>query len=440
MHLIAMAIPFFFLFIAVEVLAGRMRRRRVYRFNDSINDLSLGILDQISNVFIAAFFFLNYTFIWEHARVFDMGAASATAVSGFPWWVWVLCFLAKDFTYYWAHRMSHEMNIGWATHIAHHQSEEYNLTVALRQGALQSLFFNVFYMPLAIVGFPPAVYFICSALNTLYQFWIHTRLIGRLGPFEWVFNTPSHHRVHHGRDPKYIDRNHGGTLIVWDRLFGTFQREEEEPDYGIVTPLKSWNPIWGQLHYLVKLVKTAWAAPRWADKFLLWVQAPAWQPRGMEAPDDFVPESRRPGYRDYDARAPRGLNGYILVHFAVVTILATGYISGVGAMPWGQRAVAFLALAASLLSFGAMFETRRWGFPLEFARLALLGGLLIAYGGGYFGWPALGGLPLTGATILGLALSFAWFARFRPHFHMELPAALAAPPESVEDTPPAAAP
>jgi hypothetical protein len=319
-------------------------------------------------------------------------------------------------TYYWAHRMSHEMNIGWATHIAHHQSEEYNLTVALRQGAFQSLFFNVFYLPLAFVGFPPAVYGICSALNTIYQFWIHTRLIGKLGPLEWVLNTPSHHRVHHGRDEKYIDRNHGGTLIIWDRLFGTFQVEEEEPDYGIVRPLKSWNPLWGQVHYFVKLCKTAWNAPRWADKFRLWVREPAWTPEGMAPPPGLIPESRQPGYRDYDARAPRGLNVYIAFHFIVGTLLATGFIDVVGGMSWPERTLAFVAIAGTLTSIGAMFETRRWGFPLEFLRLALLGGLLITYGGDFFGYPAYDGWIADTVTIGGMAVSFAWFARFRPAY------------------------
>jgi sterol desaturase/sphingolipid hydroxylase (fatty acid hydroxylase superfamily) len=416
MNLIAMAIPFFFLLIAVEYVASRIRKKKIYRFNDSINDLSLGILDQTSGIFMSVIFFLNYTLVWDQYRLFDMGASSRFDVAGFPIWIWIACFLAKDMTYYWAHRMSHEMNIGWATHIAHHQSEEYNLTVALRQGAFQSLFFNVFYLPLAFVGFPPAVYGICSALNTIYQFWIHTRLIGKLGPLEWVLNTPSHHRVHHGRDEKYIDRNHGGTLIIWDRLFGTFQVEEEEPDYGIVRPLKSWNPLWGQVHYFVKLCKTAWNAPRWADKVRLWVREPAWTPEGMAPPPGLIPESRQPGYRDYDARAPRGLNAYIAFHFIVGTLLATGFIEVVGGMSWPERTLAFVAIAGTLTSIGAMFETRRWGFPLEFLRLALLGGLLITYGGDFFGYPAYDGWIADTVTIGGMAVSFAWFARFRPAY------------------------
>jgi len=150
------------------------------------------------------------------------------------------------------------MNVGWATHIAHHQSEEYNLSVALRQGVFQGFFFNFFYLPLAFLGFPPVVYIVCSQINTIYQFWIHTRTVGKLGFLERFMHTPSHHRVHHGRDAKYIDRNHAGVFIIWDKMFGTFQEEEEEPNYGLVSPLQSWNPVWGQVHYFAKLARRSY--------------------------------------------------------------------------------------------------------------------------------------------------------------------------------------
>ena len=167
-----------------------------------------------------------------------------------------------DFCFYWFHRIAHEYAAPWATHVVHHQSEEYNLAVALRQSAFEGCFAWVFYLPLAVIGFPPIWYVSMKAINLLYQFWIHTEAIDRLGPLEWVMNTPSHHRVHHARNPKYLDKNYAGMFIIWDRMFGTFQPEEEQPVYGITKPLQSWNPLWANLAAWVELFEDAWHAPR----------------------------------------------------------------------------------------------------------------------------------------------------------------------------------
>jgi sterol desaturase/sphingolipid hydroxylase (fatty acid hydroxylase superfamily) len=202
---IQLAIPVFFLLIGVELVAARLLERDAYRFSDSLNDLSCGILQQLLEVFLKTALFAGYAWLFAAHRVCEIPAAAA--------WAWLACFLGVDFCYYWFHRWSHEVNAGWAAHVVHHQSEEYNLSVALRQGAFQPAFSWLFYLPLALVGFPPAMFLAVSSFNTLYQFWIHTRLVGRLGPLEWLLNTPSHHRVHHARNPKYVDRNHGGTLV-----------------------------------------------------------------------------------------------------------------------------------------------------------------------------------------------------------------------------------
>ena len=237
-------------------------------------------------------------------------------------WAWVACFLGVDFFYYWFHRASHRVNAVWATHVVHHQSEEYNLAVALRQGAFQGWFSWVFYLPLALVGFPPLMFLTLSAFNTLYQFWIHTRAIGRLGPLEWVMNTPSHHRVHHACNPKYIDRNYAGTLIVWDRMFGTFKPEEDEPVYGITKPLNSWNPVWANLHVWVDLAGKARRTRRLADRVRLFLRPPGWQPDelgGYEAP----PEVDRATYRKFTTPVPRGLAAYVFAQFVLVLVGTT---------------------------------------------------------------------------------------------------------------------
>lgn len=414
MNYVLLAIPVFFLLIGVEwAVSTFFLRRQVYRLNDSINDLSMGIIDQVGGAFLKTLVFAGYLYVWDRWRLIEMGAARLWDPSA-PFLVWVLCLLAQDLMYYWAHRVSHEMNLGWATHIAHHQSEEFNLAVALRQGVFQGLFFWVFYLPLALIGFPPAVFAAVTQISALYQFWIHTRTIGKLGPLEWVLNTPSHHRVHHGCNAKYIDRNHGGTLIIWDRLFGTFQEEEEEPQYGIVTPLKSWNPLWGQAHYFVKLLALARETPSWYDRLRLWFKPPAWRPTATT--EGAPPETRQPGYHKYDARAPRLLGAYAAVHFTVILILAVGFIGAEAQMPFGQRMLAALLIFATVLSLGGIFERRRWTPFVEAARLLGLGASLAEYEGALYGWPAFQGAAAMLISLLFVVASLTFIFLQRGSF------------------------
>lgn len=438
MNLIVYAIPFFFLMIGVEYVLSLIVRRQLYRWNDTVNDLSMGIVDQLVGVtFSWLSLVVSYSVVYHYFHVFDMGAESAFDMT-VPWWVWVVAFVAKDFGYYWAHRMSHEINVGWATHIAHHQSEEYNLSVALRQGVFQPFFFNFFYIPFAIIGIPPGVFAVCSQINTIYQFWIHTRAVGKLGPLEWIMNTPSHHRVHHGRDPKYIDRNHAGVFIIWDRMFGTFQEEEEEPNFGLVTPLASLNPIWGQIHYLVRLIKLSWAAPRWADKIKVWYKPPAWVPAGLEPKVRSQELWDRGVLKKYDPRAPIGLQWYVVLHFVPVLIVVSAMLAMLGqrdpvnTLPWlsamadqvGGATNAFrlsYVLCAGLLlwalfGLGGALERKRWMLVSEPLRIAVMTGFVVAYGGAPFGLAMLSGPVVTGLALAFGAVSLGWLLYFRREF------------------------
>ncbi|MBI2603142.1 MAG: sterol desaturase family protein [Deltaproteobacteria bacterium] len=277
---VKISIPFFLLAVVVEAWISWKKGRELYRLNDSISSLTCGIFQQFFLLFMKSFFLLAYGYIQTQHGVLNFSGISPgeKLVSALG------LFLAVDCCYYWFHRMAHEINFGWATHIVHHSSEEYNLSTALRQGMLQETFSFVFYLPLALIGFPPLWFLALSSLNTTYQFWVHTRLLGRFHPyFEFVFNTPSHHRVHHGRNPKYLDKNYAGTLIIWDRLFGTFQKEEEEPIYGVTVPLNSWNPLRTQFHYFADLLADTWRAPYVFDKFKVWWARPGFRPRGLES-------------------------------------------------------------------------------------------------------------------------------------------------------------
>jgi sterol desaturase/sphingolipid hydroxylase (fatty acid hydroxylase superfamily) len=271
MDYIALAIPLFFVLMGAELAWSAYTHRKVYRFNDFVANLGCGIGSQVVGAFSKTLIFAAYLWTYDHARLFTLERSVLT---------WIVAFLLVDLLYYWFHRLSHEVNFLWAAHIVHHQSEEYNLSVALRQSWWQGLFSWWFYLPMAVLGIHPVVIVTVGAFNTLYQFWIHTKAIGTMGPFEWLFNTPSHHRVHHGSDPKYIDRNHAGTLIVWDKLFGTFQREEEEPVYGITTPLSRWDPLTANFHYWGDLFRLAAQARTWGDKLRVFMKPPGWRLRG----------------------------------------------------------------------------------------------------------------------------------------------------------------
>jgi sterol desaturase/sphingolipid hydroxylase (fatty acid hydroxylase superfamily) len=357
-NLVAYAIPVFFLMIGVEKLVGWKKGVQVFRTPDALADLGCGISQQVVTFFNTGLLFSAYVWLYDHVRLFDLPGAVLP---------WVVAIVGYDFAYYWWHRMSHRVNFFWAAHVVHHQSEDYNLAVALRQGAFQGSFSWVFYLPLALLGLPPLVFLTLSSINTLYQFWIHTRVIGRLGPLEWVLNTPSNHRVHHGRNPRYIDRNHGGTLIVWDRLFGTYAREEEEPVYGITTPLASWNPVWANLHYWFDLVRRARRTSRLADKARLFWMPPGWNPRDLGG---FVPAPEiGPAPSKFAVSIPRRRQFYVLAQFVALLLLASLFLFNQEQMtPWA-RAAAAAAIVGSLVILGAMLDGRRWAVPAEIVRV-----------------------------------------------------------------------
>jgi alkylglycerol monooxygenase len=359
---IALAIPFFFLLIFVELAVAVRRGKQAYRFADAIADLGCGVTQRVLLLFFEASLLLAYVLVYQHWRLVDLGRHPVVA--------WLVAFVAVDFIYYWWHRASHRMNLLWAAHVVHHQSEDFNLAVALRQGVLTPVTFTPFVLPLALLGIPPLIYATAGALNTLYQFWIHTELVGRLGPLEQVLNTPSHHRVHHARDPQYLDRNYAAVFIVWDRLFGTYAPERERPRYGITRPLRSFNALWAQVQPLAELAALARAAPRWRDRLAVWLAPPerrfAWEP----APAAVAGAK-------YDVAVAPGLRRYVLVNFAT-TVVATFAL-----MMWGPMlSTPMLALGvgltlATVLTAGGLMEQRRWARPLEAGRLVALGALVV---------------------------------------------------------------
>lgn len=355
---IALSIPVFFILIGIELGYAVYKKLNYYRLNDSLANLSQGIGSQLIGIFLKTGTFYGYLYIFEHWRFYTFPNSV---------WTWLLLFIGVDFFYYWFHRLSHEINALWAAHIVHHQSEEYNLTVALRQSWFQSGFAWIFYLPLAFAGFEPMMFLTVSAFNTLYQFWIHTRAIGNMGILEWILNTPSHHRVHHGSNPKYIDKNHAGTLIIWDRMFGTFQKEEEEVVYGITKPLASWNPVWANFHYWAELVQSARMASSIRSKIKQFIMPPGWFPEelgGMQYPKEINLKS----YHKYNPEYNRRFNGYILFHFLITLILASILLFTVDQMETGHLVLCCVLIINGLLSYGALMEGKSWSGKIEYFR------------------------------------------------------------------------
>lgn len=368
---IALAIPVFFILIGVELLIGLIQKKKYYRLNDALNNLSLGITSQIAGILLKGVLAFGYVFLFER-----FGKSHQLPNE---WWVWVALFFAVDFCYYWFHRLSHEINAMWAAHIVHHQSEEYNLSVALRQSSFQGIFSSLFYLPLAVIGFEPIMFAAMASFNTLYQFWIHTKTIGKLGPLEWFLNTPSHHRVHHGSNPKYIDRNHAGTLIIWDRMFGTFQEEEEEVIYGITTPLSSWNPVWANFHYWVDLWETAKKTSSWKDKIKTFLMPPGWFPQelgGFQHPKEIDKNT----YVKYDSDSKK-FHAYIFVHFVIVLALSTALIFKVSEITKWQVIALSAYITFALVNLGALFENKKWVKTAEYLRFPLTIALSFAFYG-----------------------------------------------------------
>jgi sterol desaturase/sphingolipid hydroxylase (fatty acid hydroxylase superfamily) len=282
-YLLVLGIPYFLVLIAWEL---RVLRRpalrgvaRGYEWRDSATSMSLGLIKLGMMTLCALYTVPLFAWVHEH-RVFTL--------SPLAWWTWVLLFFADDFTYYWYHRFAHRVRLLWSEHVNHHSSEHYNLSTALRQSTLGPVFIFVYWLPLAWIGFHPAAIAVQFGISLLYQFWIHTEAIGRLGWLEHVLNTPSHHRVHHGSNGLYLDRNYGGILIVWDKLFGTFQPERADVPvrYGLVHDIRTFRLPTVIFHELVHLVRQAWTARGLRNK-LGWIFGPPeWSPDGPRWPPD----------------------------------------------------------------------------------------------------------------------------------------------------------
>ncbi len=244
-HVIIMAVPVMLFLVALEYYVSYRQKKNYYDAMDTLSAAGVGIGNIFVSLLIKA---VNFGIILFFYNMVPWSIP-------FTWWSFILCIVAIDFMRYWAHRFTHENRFGWATHVTHHSSEHYNWSVSFRLGWTQ-YFKIIFFIPVALMGFHPVVFFISHQIEVLYQFWIHTEFINKLPkPIEFIFTTPSHHRVHHGKNHDYMDKNYGSTFIIWDRMFGTFEPETERPVYGITDPPNSYNPVYLVFHEWIDIVK-----------------------------------------------------------------------------------------------------------------------------------------------------------------------------------------
>ena len=350
-QIIVLATPVFFLLIAIEFAWGYKRARNTYRLNDAVNSISLGMLSQISAVFTRLFRVGIYTAIYSTVAIWPDTAFWTT------WYGWLLALVFYDFCYYWLHRAGHESAVFWAAHVVHHQSQDYNLSTALRQTSSGALLGWVFYVPMAVAGVPPLVFGVVALVDLLYQFWVHTEHVPKLGWFDRWFCSPSNHRVHHAVNDRYLDRNYGGILIIWDRIFGSFKEEDEKCVYGTRKPLNSWDPLWSNTEVYWGLLKDSWHARSWADKVRVWFKPPGWRPadvaqRFPSAPFDMQRVER------FHPPMSRAVMWFGAVQFIVLLQGVAAFLWFADRMPLAQSAVWLGVLAASLWAIGAVMQGR----------------------------------------------------------------------------------
>ena len=404
MDLIAYAVPFFLAALLVELVADKLRKSRLYRLNDAVNSLSAGILDQTTGYFTKFLPLFFYGLVFEHFALIDMPLAwfdlSPRGIA-----LWAIAIVGWDFCYYWLHRYSHEISVLWAAHAVHHQSEDYNLSTALRQTSSSFLLNWIFFLPMFVIGFPFEVLFAVAAINLIYQFWVHTQIVRRLGVLDRIFSTPSNHRVHHAQNDRYIDKNYGGIFIIWDRMFGTFQAElDEEPVvFGVRKQLANWNPIWANLQVYSYLWQDSVRAERLGDKLRVWFGRTGWRPadvaaaypRALTDPEHLV---------RFDPAVPAAVRRYVLLQFVIATALTL-----VISVLYAQQGAAVvlvpcLQLWALLYTLGLLDEMRPYALRFEALRLLVIVPLGILAFGTQAAWlvPTAAGYIL--ASLIGLIL------------------------------------
>ncbi|WP_395056127.1 lysoplasmalogenase family protein [Polaromonas sp.] len=373
-QIIVLATPVFFLLIALEFAWGYAKGRNTYRLNDAVSSIGLGMLSQVSAVFTRLFRIGIYTAIYSSVALYPNPEFWNT------WYGWLIALVFYDFCYYWLHRAGHESAVFWAAHVVHHQSQDYNLSTALRQTSSGALLGWIFYVPMAVAGVPPLIFGIVALIDLLYQFWVHTEHVPRLGWFDRWFCSPSNHRVHHAVNDRYLDKNYGGILIVWDRLFGSFKEEDEKCVYGTRSPLNSWDPLWANAEVYWALGKASWHAGSWGDKLRVWFKQPGWLPADVAArfPKEGFDITRVQYFHPPLQPAVAIFGG---VQFLLLLAGVAYFLWHADAMAPGPALVGLAALGTGLWAVGGLLQGR-----LSVLQVVLIEAAVLATATAALGW------------------------------------------------------
>jgi len=372
------AIPFFILLLVVEILYGHFIKNQQHKVLDTVSSISSGLTNIVKDSLGLGVIIVSYPFLLENLAITSVKAT---------WLVWVIAFLAIDFAGYWNHRLSHKINFFWNQHVIHHSSEEFNLACALRQSISNLLgYFPLFLFPAALFGIPTEVIAIIAPIHLFAQFWYHTQHIGKMGWLEYVIITPSQHRVHHAINPEYIDKNLGQILCIWDRWFGTFQEELDEvpPQYGVIKPVHTWNPILINFQHLWRLILDAWRTRSIFDKFRIWFMPTGWRPADVKETYPYEVIEDVYSFNRYQTAASRLLKGYAVFQMVFTLGLILFMFYNYSAIGFGGLLLFGGFVFFGIFGYTTLMDRKTYAVYIEVFR-AMAGMIFIGVTGDWFG-------------------------------------------------------
>jgi alkylglycerol monooxygenase len=398
-EVLVIAIPFFLVLIAIEWWYGSYKGQQVNYGFDTISSLSSGMTNIVKDVLGLSVIIISYYWLVDRVALYEIPAGE---------WTYLAAFIGLDFAGYWVHRLEHRINIFWNRHIIHHSSEEFNLSCALRQ-SVSGIFgwFTVFLLPVALLGVPAQVIAVVAPLQLFAQFWYHTRLIGRMGFLEHIIVTPSHHRVHHAINDRYLDKNFAQIFIIWDKLFGTFQEElqEEPPVYGVKRQVKTWNPVLINFQHFWLLWMDAWRTRNWRDKLRIWFMPTGWRPADVEEryPVDYIKEAET--QVKYRPEAPDSLLYWSYVQLFVGLGFSLWMLLNIADFPFPVILLYGGFIFVHIYAYTSLMDMSSQAVIAEFVKM-IYGLSFVYYTGSWLGFAA---LPIVAYLLLSLGISLYFF-------------------------------
>ena len=393
-NLLGFAVPLFTAFILLEYWHSKRKKRKVHSFEESIANLNIGIAERMTDLLTTGAFYLVFSWIYDNHALFHINPNAFT---------WVFLFIAMDALWYWYHRCGHRINLFWSVHVVHHQSEDFNYTVSTRITLLQAIARGLFWSMLPLIGFPVDMIMLFLLIHGTYPFFTHTQLIGKLGWIEYLFVTPSHHRVHHSSNPEYLDKNCGDILIIWDKLFGTFAEERTEIRYGLTSPLNSYSFLWQYFHFQLEMLVAFKRAKGFRAKWKVI----------FGKPDDIDPNIRKDLentllVQQHGRSAGRNLQSVITIQTVVTMLILFIAIVWSAWLSKMQLSLISVFVLISVINTGAMMEQKRWVFYLDFTRIAIVGIFVYTF------------YPLQGVvtvTVIVLTLILMFYKTIQDHYY-----------------------